>query len=244
MSKPNKRSSQNTKPLGRQDVLEYLSGQQFNLRLENGFSTKEIHLARCAEVIKSFGTLPNSENLDCEKRALKSLVMKLIRVSSESDDYRVTVDFISDKALDKAVENSETRVRCTKGALETGIRHEHMYPCASAYEKLANGEVFDIRNFLFSTGFRALIAIDGDETTELKTSLKSRLPDIPGCPAPSLSRYCKSGPCNEKSDLAIQMKPITERAEYLLTQTKQDKNDITYFTHATCVRCRRSVQGN
>jgi len=105
----------------------------------------------------------------------KTVLKDLIRKSSESADFRKTVDFVTPNALNLMRVNSQNEI-----SFEEGLSHEHMMPCEAVFKKILQTPNIDIFEFLKTTGFRALVSrVDASPSENDKldaNGMKSNLP--------------------------------------------------------------------
>ncbi len=232
----------------------------------DNFKAQEAHINRCANLIKTIKTWDSTSKnekhqyvhdknfLSQDPILSKNLFKRIIRVSGESADYRATVDFVSIQALDIINSNSIARKKnlkakhsnkdFSKNDLETGIRHEHMYPCEAAYHKLKDtpDEMIESR-LKTEISFRALICSTKEAAELDKKKLKARLPVglSHDCPAPALSRYCKIG-------LDKDLIPVSQRGRTLFEKKyikypgpgheDGDRNKSQDTIYSKCVACK------
>lgn len=147
--------------------------------------------ARCSKLIE---TLLQNEYDD--SREAINLLRTLIRLSSESHDYRATVDFVSVLVLESITEKALQKGKLLKRHLDgAGYHHEHMYPCAAAMSTIREKGFAgpELTAWLAKINFRALIDSKKEELA-LNEQYKSSVPEHPiDCPNPALSRYCATG---------------------------------------------------
>jgi len=220
---------------------------------------QEKHLERCAYLLEALklweydekNSLKDSDKVQKKKNSLlsRNIFKHIIRVSGESPDYRATVDFVTDAALDIIRKNMQNDAEIFKKHLEHGLGHEHMYPCEEAFKKINGLLDKSMLNMLSEDiSFRALVSSNKPgsegEVGKLNESFKSCLPESRdrNCPAPALSRYCKTG-------LADSLWPISSKGIKLFrTKYKNyvetgwddgNKEDILKNIPDTCRNCSK-----
>ena len=119
------------------------------------------------------------ESNSTEKEKLE-LIKKVIRVSSEINDFRKTADIISDSANQFVLDNGK-KLRNGNISLpremKKKLRHEHLVPCSILANIIVSEKANDkaIYEVLLKNGIRAIITKEEDIKID-KMNLKSNMP--------------------------------------------------------------------
>jgi len=114
-----------------------------------------------------------------EKEKLE-LTKKVIRVSSEINDFRKTADIISDSAnqfvLDNGKELRSGNISLPR-VMKKELRHEHLVPCSILANVIISEKTNDkaIYEILLKNGIRAIITKEEDKKIDNK-NLRSNMP--------------------------------------------------------------------
>lgn len=186
-----------------------------------GWPGRDEQIELCGELLKHALDALLKEKKGRLAAHKKAVLKELIRKSSESTDYKKTVDFVTSNALE-LMELKKKNISFKKG-----LSHEHMMPCEAVFQTIIRNESINIVDFLKTTGFRALVSRKDPNPSEHKRldagKMKTGLPiNIPsGYPEKYyvFARYEAAGifenliPANERGE-KLMADYLRERCQY------------------------------